>query len=245
MKFNLKFLFITFFICTISIAQNKGTISGVLTDKETNNQPLPFANVLVKGTNTSANTDIDGKYSLNVNPGNYILIFSFVGYESVEQPVTVKANETITVNQVLSSGGYTLKDVVVKSSAVNKQKESALLLDQKNAVSFKAAIGAEEISRKGINDVANAVAKVSGVSKNDDSGNVFVRGLGDRYNVTTLNGLPLPSNNPANKNILLDIFTTNIVDNIGVSKTFEAQNYADFGGANIDITAKNSAESHS
>jgi outer membrane receptor protein involved in Fe transport len=238
MKFNLKFLFITFFICTISVAQNKGTISGVLTDKETNNQPLPFANVLVKGTNTSANTDIDGKYSLSVNPGNYIVIFSFVGYESVEQPVVVKANETITVNQVLSSGGYTLKDVVVKSSAVNKQKESALLLDQKNAVAFKAAIGAEEISRKGINDVANAVAKVSGVSKNDDSGNVFVRGLGDRYNVTTLNGLPLPSNNPANKNILLDIFTTNIVDNIGISKTFEVQNYADFGGANIDISAK-------
>lgn len=238
MKFNLKFLFITLFICTISVAQNKGTISGVLTDKETNNEVLPFANVLVKGTNTSANTDIDGKYSLNVNPGDYIIIFSFVGYESVERPVTVKANETITINQVLSSGSYTLKDVVVKSSAGNKQKESALLLDQKNAVAFKAAIGAEEISRKGINDVANAVSKVSGVSKQDDSGNVFVRGLGDRYNVTTLNGLPLPSNNPANKNILLDIFSTNIVDNIGVSKTFESQNYADFGGANIDISAK-------
>jgi len=239
MKFNLKFLLFTFFICTISIAQNKGTISGVLTDKEMNNAPLPFANVLIKGTNISTNTDIDGKYSISVNPGNYTVILSFLGYESVEVPATVEANQTVTVNKALSSGaGYTLKDVVVQSTGASKQKESALLLDQKNAVSFKAAIGAEEISRKGINDVANAVSKVSGVSKNDDSGNVFVRGLGDRYNVTTLNGLPLPSNNPANKNIFLDIFTTNIVDNIGVSKTFEAQNYADFGGANIDITAK-------
>jgi len=238
MKFNLRFLFIALFICTISIAQNKGTISGVLTDKEMNNDPLPFANVLVKGTNISVNTDVDGKYSLSVNPGNYTLIFSFLGYESKEAPVNVKANETVVINQALSSGSFTLKDVVVKSTAGNKQKESALLLDQKNAVSFKAAIGAEEISRKGVNDVANAVAKVSGVSKQDDSGNVFVRGLGDRYNVTTLNGLPLPSNNPANKNIILDIFTTNIVDNIGISKTFEAQNYADFGGANIDISAK-------
>jgi len=238
MKFNLRFLFIALFICTVSIAQNKGTISGVLTDKDMNNAALPFANVLVKGTNISVNTDVDGKYSLSVNPGNYTLIFSFLGYESVEAPVAVKANETVTVNQGLSSGSYTLKDVVVKSTAGNKQKESALLLDQKNAVQFKAAIGAEEIARKGVNDVANAVAKVSGVSKQDDSGNVFVRGLGDRYNVTTLNGLPLPSNNPANKNILLEIFSTNIVDNIGISKTFEAQNYADFGGANIDIAAK-------
>ncbi|MFH7014406.1 TonB-dependent receptor domain-containing protein [Flavobacterium sp. FlaQc-52] len=237
MKFNFKFLLITLFICSISIAQNKGTISGVLTDKESNNQSLPFANVLLKGTKISANTDIDGKYSLSVNPGNYTIIFSFVGYESVEQPVTVTAGQTVTVNQILSSGGYTLKDVVVKSTA-NKQKETALLLDQKNAVAFKSAIGAEEITRKGVNDVATAVSKVSGVSKQDDSGNVFVRGLGDRYNVTTLNGLPLPSNNPANKNILLDIFSTNIVDNIGISKTFEAQNYADFGGANIDISAK-------
>ncbi|MGO4771627.1 TonB-dependent receptor domain-containing protein [Flavobacterium sp. W22_SRS_FK3] len=238
MKFNLRFLFIALFICTISIAQNKGTISGVLTDKEMNNEALPFANILIKGTNISANTDIDGKYSLSVNPGNYTVIFSFVGYETVEKPVTVKANETVTVNQALSSGGYTLKDVVVKSTAGNKQKESALLLDQKNAVSFKAAIGAEEISRKGANDVASAVTKVSGVSKNEDSGNVFVRGLGDRYNITTLNGLSLPSNNPANKNIILDIFSTSIVDNIGISKTFETQNYADFGGANIDISAK-------
>lgn len=131
MKFNLKFLFITLFICGISLAQNKGTISGVLTDKETNNEALPFANVLIKGTNISTNTEIDGKYSLNVNPGNYIIIFSFVGYESVEKPVTVKANETTTVSLSLSSGGYTLKDVVVKSTTANKEKETALLLDQK------------------------------------------------------------------------------------------------------------------
>ena len=83
MKFNLRFLFIALFICTISIAQNKGTISGVLTDKDMNNAALPFANVLVKGTNISVNTDVDGKYSLSVNPGNYTLIFSFLGYESV------------------------------------------------------------------------------------------------------------------------------------------------------------------
>ena len=136
MKFNLKFLFITLFICTISIAQNKGTISGVLTDKETNNQPLPFANVLVKGTNTSANTDIDGKYSLSVNPGNYIVIFSFVGYESVEKPVTVKANETITVNQILSSGGFTLKDVVVKSSGCKQTKRICFTIRTKKCCRY-------------------------------------------------------------------------------------------------------------
>ncbi|MFZ0597778.1 MAG: TonB-dependent receptor [Flavobacterium sp.] len=238
MKFNLKFLFITLFICTISIAQTKGTISGVLTDKETNNEVLPFANVLLKGTNISANTDIDGKYSLSVNPGNYIIIFSFVGYESVEQPVTVKSNETITVNQVLSSGGYTLKDVVVKSSAVNKQKESALLLEQKNAVDIKQSIGAQELSKKGVSDVANAVIKTTGITKQEGTGNIFVRGLGDRYNSTTMNGLPIPSNDPEKKNINLDIFSTDIIEYVSIDKVYNGKFFGDFAGGNVDIVSK-------
>lgn len=238
MKFNLKFLFITLFICTISIAQNKGTISGVLTDKETNNEVLPFANVLLKGTNISANTDIDGKYSLSVNPGNYIIIFSFVGYESVEKPVIVKSNETITVNQVLSSGGYTLKDVVVKSSAVNRQKESALLLDQKNAVDIKQSIGAQELSKKGVSDVANAVVKTTGITKQEGTGNIFVRGLGDRYNSTTMNGLPIPSNDPEKKNINLDIFSTDIIEYVSIDKVYNGKFFGDFAGGNVDIVSK-------
>ncbi|WP_281231696.1 TonB-dependent receptor [Flavobacterium gelatinilyticum] len=238
MKFKLRFLFIALFICTISIAQNKGTISGVLTDKEMNNDPLPFANVLVKGTNISVNTDVDGKYSLSVNPGNYTLIFSFLGYESKEAPVTVKANETVVVNQGLSSGSFTLKDVVVKSSAVNKQKESALLLEQKNAVDIKQSIGAQELSRKGVGDVAAAVAKTSGVSKQEGSNNVFVRGLGDRYNSTSMNGLPVPSNDPQKKNIALDLFSTDIVEYISIDKSYSSKMYGDFAGGNVDIVSK-------
>jgi outer membrane receptor protein involved in Fe transport len=233
---KLKFLFFTLFICAIGFSQN-GTITGVLLDKDSNNLSLPFANVVLKGTKIGVNTDIDGKYTITTTPGNYVVQFSFVGYENLEVPVTVVANQTVTLENAIGSGSYKLKDVVIKSS-VGRQKETALLLEQKNAVAFKAAIGSEEITRKGANDVGAAVTKISGVSKQEGSGGVFVRGLGDRYNVTTLNGLPLPSNNPANKNITLDIFSTSIVDNISVSKTFETQNYADFAGANIDISSK-------
>ncbi|WET01034.1 TonB-dependent receptor [Flavobacterium sp. YJ01] len=238
MKFNLRFLFIALFICTISIAQNKGTISGVLTDKDMNNDPLPFANVLIKGTNINVNTDVDGKYSMNVNPGNYTLVFSFLGYESVEAPVAVKANETVVINQALSSGSYTLKDVVVQATAVSKQKETALLLEQKNAVDIKQTIGAQELSRKGVSDVAAAVAKTSGVSKQEGSNSVYVRGLGDRYNSTSMNGLPIPSNDPQRKNIALDLFSTDIVEYISIDKSYGAKMYGDFAGGNVDIVSK-------
>ncbi|WP_456313600.1 TonB-dependent receptor domain-containing protein [Pseudomonas shirazensis] len=239
MKFNLKFLLFTLFICTISVAQNKGTISGTLTDKEMNNQSLPFANVLIKGTNISANSDIDGKYSLSVNPGSYTLIFSFLGYQTIEAPVTVKANETVTVNQTLTSGeGYTLKDVVVQSSAGNRQKESALLLDQKNAVDIKQSIGAQELSKKGVSDVAAAVAKTTGITKQEGSNNIFVRGLGDRYNSTTMNGLPIPSNDPEKKNINLDIFSTDIIEYVSIDKVYNGKFFGDFAGGNVDIISK-------
>ncbi|MBK0371080.1 TonB-dependent receptor [Flavobacterium agrisoli] len=237
LKFNVRFLFITLFLCGISFAQTKGTIKGTLTDKEMNNETLPFANIVVKGTNYNANSDLDGKYSISVPAGKYTLQFSFVGYETVEVPVTVKANETITINQTLSSGGYTLDDVVIQTT-VNRQKESALLLDQKNAVEIKQSIGAQELSRKGVGDVAAAVVKTAGVSKQEGNNNIYVRGLGDRYNSTSMNGLPIPSNDPERKNIALDIFSTDIVEYISIDKVYGSKIYGDFAGGNVDIVSK-------
>ncbi len=226
-------------LTTVVKAQEKGTITGTVTDKEMNNESLPFANVFIKGTTVGATTDFDGKYSLNVNEGNVIVVFSFVGYKTMEVPVTVVAGKTQTINQLLSaSEGVTMDEVMVKAT-VSREKESALLTEQKKAVVMKVAIGAQELSRKGVGNVAAAVTKIAGISKQEGSGSIFVRGLGDRYNTTTLNGLPLPSNNPSNKNLDLNIFSTDVVETIDVSKTYETGNYGDFGGANINIKSKN------
>jgi hypothetical protein len=235
MKFRI--LFIALLITAISFSQNKGSVSGILTDKDANNQSLPFANVLIKGTNIGTNTDIDGKYSLSTTPGDYVIQFSFLGYESIEVPVTIITNETATINQAIGSGSYKLEDVVVKSTA-SRQKETALLLDQKNAVEIKQSIGAQELSRKGVSDVATAVTKTTGITKQEGSGNIFVRGLGDRYNSTTMNGLPVPSNDPEKKNINLEIFSTDIVEYISVDKVYNGKIYGDFAGGNVDIVSK-------
>jgi len=87
---KLKLFILTLFISTLAFSQTKGTITGVLTDKDSNNETLPFANVLLKGTQINGTTDIDGKYALNAPAGNYIIQYSFIGYESIEVPVTVK-----------------------------------------------------------------------------------------------------------------------------------------------------------
>lgn len=238
---KLKFLFFTLFICAIGFSQNKGTISGVLLDKDSNNQPLPFANVLIKGTKTGENTDIDGKYTIIIAPGNYTIQFSFLGYESTEVPVTVVANETVTLNNSLGSGSYKLKDVVIKSSG-GREKETALLLDQKNAVVIKQSIGAQEMSRKGVSDVEEGLTKITGITKVESRG-LFVRGLEDRYNNLLLNDLAVPSNNPFKKIIPLDIFPTDIVSVLETYKTFNTNLYGDFAGGTFNIVTANSGKS--
>jgi len=217
-------------------AQN-GTVTGTILDKEFNNEPLPFANVVIKGTKQGTSTDENGKYSISLKPGNYTLVIGYLGYETKEIAFTLKANEKKVINHTLEASGVQLQDVEIVH-VVSKEKESALLQEQQKAVEIKQSIGAEEISKKGIGDVAAAVAKTSGISKQEGSGDIFVRGLGDRYNSTTMNGLPLPSNNPSTKNMSLDVFSTDIVEYIGIDKTFNYKNYGDFAGANVDIVSK-------
>src|SRR6218665_353262 len=224
-------------ISVLGFAQSKGTITGTLTDKDLNNESLPFANVVIKGTTTGVTTDETGKYSLSIEAGTYTVQFSFLGYETIEEKVEVKAGETVTINKALGSGNYQLQDVVIQNT-VSREKESALLMDQKKAVEIKQSIGAQELSRKGVTDVATAVTKTSGITKQEGSGNIFVRGLGDRYNSTTMNGLPIPSNDPEKKNLNLEIFSTDIVESVSIDKVYSSRLFGDFAGGNVDIISK-------
>jgi outer membrane receptor protein involved in Fe transport len=237
MKFKLIVAFLL--ITVLGFAQNKGTITGTLTDKNLNNESLPFANVFIKGTSIGVTTDETGKYTISLDTGSYTLQFSFLGYETIEEKVEVKAGETVTINKALGSGSYQLKDVVIQN-IVSREKETALLAEQKKAVEIKQSIGAQEMSRKGVSNVEQGLTKITGISKVGSRG-IFVRGLEDRYNNLLVNELAVPSNNPYRKIIPLDMFSTDIVSAIDVYKTFNANISGDFAGATFNIaTTKNS-----
>lgn len=227
-----------FFIGAI-FAQETGSIAGKLLDKESGNQPLPFANVVVQGTTKGSSTDFDGLFEIaDVPVGTYTLEFSFTGYQTVEIPnVVVEADKVVVVNATMGATAAALEEVVIKV-VTSREREEALLIEQKNAVEIKQAIGAQELARKGVSDATEAATKISGVAKQEGSNKVYVRGLGDRYNATTLNNLPLPSNDPRYKNISLDLFPTDIIQNLEVSKAFSSSQNGDVGGANININSK-------
>ncbi|MDA8729183.1 carboxypeptidase-like regulatory domain-containing protein, partial [Flavicella sp.] len=230
-------VFALFLAITLN-AQDKATIQGLVTDKEMNNEPLPFANVFVKGAAIGVTTDFDGNYSFSVDEGVVVVVFSFVGYQTVEVPLTVVDGESYTLNQLLgASEGITMDEVVVQA-IVSKEKETALLVEQKKAVVIKESIGAQRLAKVGVSNAAGATTKIAGVTKNESSSAVFIRGLGDRYLSTTMNGLPIPSDDVENKNINLNLFSTGIIQNVGISKTYTTSNYADQASGNVDVISK-------
>lgn len=232
---KLSLLFVLLFTA-FAFAQNTGFVSGKLIDKEYNNEPLPFANVLIKGTTTGTTSDIDGIYTFeDLEPGTYTLVYSFVGYETIEKEVNIVAGEVTTVNVTMLASAASLDEVVIKTTT-RRESEVAILLEQKKAATTQTKIGALELSKKGVSDVATGLTKATGISKESDK--LYVRGLGDRYNSAYLNGLPIPSLNPKLKLLDLAIFPTKIVENLGIYKAYSSALYGDFAGASVDIDTK-------
>lgn len=231
-------LLITLFISSLAYSQTTGSIIGKVTDKDYNNEPLPMVNIILDNSSKGTSSDFDGYFKLDaIEAGAYTIAFSFVGYETQMIPVQVTAGKVTEIYVPMGANAAALDEVVIQTTT-KRESEVALLLDQKKAVEIKQSIGAEELSRKGVSDAAGAVSKISGVSKQEGSSNVYVRGLGDRYLNTTLNGLSLPSNDVSKKNIDLNLFSSDIIENVSISKAYSSKFYGDFAAGNVDISSK-------
>ncbi len=231
---------VTLFLLTslsATVAQT-GTIKGSIVDGTTG-EPLIGASVLVEGTTSGAAADLDGNFVINgMSPGTYSLRATYIAYRPlVIREVKVEAGKETELQIAMETDEVTLDEVEVVARA-NRESENILLLEQKKTLVATQAVGARELSRKGIGNAEAAVAQVSGISKQDGVKNVFVRGLGDRYNATLLNGFPIPSEDPEYKNIALEFFGSDIIQNIGVNKVFSGRSAGDVGGAIIDIASK-------
>lgn len=233
----LKFGFFFFCFSSLSYGQN-GVIQGRIIDGQTKEEIIG-AVVKIENTDFGTVSDIDGSFVISgVREGKYTATSSFYAYnEKTIENVVVQNGDTTFLEITLEVESENLEGVKIVAK-VNRESENVLLLDQKNAVVATQSVGAAELSRKGIGDAEGAVTSVSGISKQSGVKNVFVRGLGDRYNATLLNGLPVPSEDPEYKNIALSFFESDIIKNIGVDKVFSAQNVSEVGGAIINVNSK-------
>lgn len=239
MKKKILFLFLT---VAFQAAFAQSAISGLVMDGDFN-EPLAFANVIVreKGqteTNLGSITDFEGRYSIIVkSEGFYEVEFSYLGYETkVISDVKVGANDEVQVNVTLNPSSNQLEEVVITVSA-KKNNEAAVLAIQKGAVTLLDGLSAQTMKKSGDGNVAAAIKRIPGVSVQGGKF-VYVRGLGDRYSKTLLGNVEVPGLDPDRNTLQLDVFPTNLIDNILISKSASADLPADFTGGLVDVILK-------
>ncbi|RUO63336.1 TonB-dependent receptor [Pseudidiomarina planktonica] len=123
----------------------------------------------------------------------------------------------------------------VVTTATRLQGSAAAVVEERKAQAFVADIlGSEQISRTGDSDAASALRRVTGLTLVDGKF-IYIRGLGERYSSTQLNGAQVPSPDPTRNVIPLDMFPSSIIESLSVQKSYSADMPAHFGGGNVDI----------
>ena len=216
--------------------QAQGVVSGSLLDATTG-EPLIGASVFVEGTTNGASTDIDGKYQFEVEPGSYVLMATYIGYQEKKvEGVEVKDGEVTYLDLTLSDESVQLAEVVVQASVIERT-ENAVLMLQKKSDKIQDGISSQEMSRYGVGSAASAMTKVTGAAI-EEGKYINVRGLGDRYSTAQLNGVNLPSSDPYRNSAQLDLIPSNLLENIITSKSFTPDQPGNFTGGNVDIQTK-------
>ncbi|MCB0718709.1 MAG: TonB-dependent receptor [Bacteroidetes bacterium] len=223
-----------------AVAQT-GSISGVVVDSETG-ETLIGANVFLEGTTIGTTTDLDGKYLIpDVEVGLHNLVFRYIGFQiQVVQNVEVVEGQTTKIDMVMTEESIGLNEVVVEARAI-RDSDAVLLRDRQKSLAVSDAISAESISRSGSSNAADAMEKVTGASVVGGK-YVYVRGLGERYASTQLNGVNLPTADPDKKAVQFDLFPSSLLDNIVTVKTFTPDKPGNFSGGLVDIGTKNFPE---
>ena len=235
MKKNFRRFVLTIYLLTLAAVSQAQVLKGTVSDAATG-EVLIGASIQLKGTTSGTITDIDGRFELkDLKEGNHRLVISYIFYRTAEIDIEVKA-ENQELNIGLELDGQQLSEVTVIGRK-NLESVAALQMERQMSTAAIENIGAREMAGKGISNVEEGVKKITGVSV-ASAGQLIVRGLGDRYSITTLNGLPIASPNPDNKLVPLNLFPSSTVQNITVSKVYNAETYADYSGAHIDIATK-------
>lgn len=225
---------------SLTLAAQKGFVRGKVTDAESG-ESLYGATVLKQGTTIGVLSDFDGNYSLSLDPGIHTIAITFISYKTqVLQQVEVKGNEVTKVDFVLAPEVSTLNEIEVTAQAMRDTESSMMTLQRKSA-NLLDGVSNQTFRNTGDRDLGVAMGRVTGVSIQSGK-HVYVRGLGDRYTRTTLNGMTIPGLDPDRNDVQMDIFPTSVLENVIVYKSFSPNLPGDFTGGMIDVETKNFPE---
>ena len=218
-------------------AQGTGRIVGRVVDLRTA-QPLPSAQVYLEDQSIGSLSSVDGRFVLrNVPAGERVVIVQMLGYGSKTLTgVSVAPDGVATVEVGLEQAAVELQGITVEATV--ETGSTAALLNERQTESFVVdAIGADQISRSPDGDAAAALKRVPGLSVVDGRF-AYVRGLGERYSSTTLNGAPLASPMPDRKVVPLDVVPSDLLESIVTAKSYSPDQPGDYAGGLVELRTK-------
>lgn len=221
----------------LSTFAQKAIIRGQITDKS-NGETLPFANIYVKDDVSKGTTsDLDGNYTLKLDPGTYTIVFSFTSFANTEKEMTLEAGETYEENVQMGTSNEVLVEFTVTKEKKASSTMAAFDREKMKATNMVDGTSSEQMKKTGDGDAGEVIKRVTGVSV-EGGKHVYVRGLGDRYTKTILNSMEIPGLDPDRNTVQMDIFPTNLIDNITVYKTFTPNLPGDYTGGLVNIVTK-------
>lgn len=220
-----------------TIAQ--GTLRGKITDE--NGEALIGVSVFLKeDASVGAPTDLDGNYTLRIKSGvEHTVVIAYVSYATIEEKILIEEGQVVVKDFVMAAASFTLGEVEVVAKQERRNQYYMESIKKKSASTLDYVSG-DMMSKVGDNNVSAAISRVTGVSTNGNF--ITVRGLGDRYVQTTINGSLIPTLDPFTNNIKLDLFPASFVDNIIITKTASADLQGDWSAAYISLETKDRPE---
>jgi len=216
-----------------------GTLRGKVSDGSTG-EPLQGATVrlMVDGqVRGGSYTDLEGAFTAKAPAGTYKVLTTFVSYVTDTIEVTLGSGVEVVETLLFPETAVREDLEVVITAKVNEASDVAFQQQKKNSVNAIDGVTFDLVQRTGDANVAAAMQRVVGVTVTDGK-YIQVRGLGDRYSQTLLNGASLPSLDPSRNTVQMDIFPSNLIDNVVVYKNFTPDLPGNFTGGLIDVRTK-------
>lgn len=247
MKSNLLFSIVAFILLfaqtAAAFAQRNATLSGTVSDPALN-EKLIGANVYLENTGIGSITDVNGNYVITgIPPGDYTLHVSYIGYESISEPMELNAGETIQRDMELQfSGGVDLEEVTITVQAIGQLKA---INQQLRSDDIKNVVSSDRIRELPDANAAEALGRLPGVSlkRSGGEGNqVVIRGMSPKYVKVMVDGVDLAGSSSYDRSISLGGISAYSLDGIEVIKSARADMDGDFVGGAVNFKLRSAQE---
>ena len=235
-------IFIVNLTGTYSFAQSNASLEGYILESETG-QGLAGANIVIIGTSLGTSSDLDGKYFIpNLPPGKYTIQVSYIGYQTSEATLEVKAGERIKKHFELTHAALEGETIEVTAQAEGQMEAINKQLSARQIMNVVASDRIQELPDA---NAAESVGRLPGVSilrEGGEGNKVVIRGLSPKYNAVMIEGVRLAATDFEDRSSDLSMISPYMLEGIEVMKAITPDQDADILGGSVNFRIKEAGE---